>query len=213
MGDTIYVSIKQFGSVLPLAAAHCCHIFGVLQGAMGQFPAQRCPQNPKCHFCHTWQQPGQQQVEPEHTSDINFSSYLWSFQVMWDTSEVGENSSAAPPFLEAAAATNAVRAEGHRHCYWISQGSLWAQWDWKECHWSQCPRAQLQPKEWRFAIALWKPCSPPGHSPQSSTLPSCMGFFAWEAEQNTRNSLNIFLFILFFLVLSSSQLHPVNSLA
>lgn len=26
---------------------------------------------------------------------------------------------------------------------WLnSPGLIWAQWDWKDCHWSQCPRAQ-----------------------------------------------------------------------
>lgn len=135
-------SVCQFSHLQQHTAAR--YFPGVLQGAMAQFPAQRCAQNPNCHFCHTWQQLGQQQVKPEHKHDINLLSYLWSVQVRPEIRQKwGEKASAASPFSQAAAATNAVSAEGpQRLLLNFPQVSVWAQWDWKECHLSICPRAQ-----------------------------------------------------------------------
>lgn len=65
-------SLGQFSHWQQHVAAR--YLLGALQGALGQSPAQRCPQNPNCHFCHTCQPPGQQPVKPEHKSAINSSS-------------------------------------------------------------------------------------------------------------------------------------------
>lgn len=80
---------------------------------------------------------------------------------------------------------------------------VWAQWDWKECHWSKCPRA-FQSKEWSFAIVLWKQCSPRDHS-HGPVLYHLAGDFLPEKQNRTLEILLIFSCSFSF---SLSCLHP-----
>lgn len=145
MGGTIYASNKHFGSISHLqqhVAAR--YLLGALQGAVGQFPAQRCPQNTNCHFCHTWQQPGLLSGKWSLNTRVTSISHPICALLKLGLRHIrsGWKCFCCCSLQYSSCSCESSEGRGPKTLRLNSWVSLWAQWDWKECHWSQCPRAQ-----------------------------------------------------------------------
>lgn len=157
VGGIISASNKEFGSILPLAAARCCQVFAWCSArSLGAVPSTEVSSEPEVpllpHVGVTRRAASEAWTQECHKLlilTVDFSGYVW------DTLEWGKCFCCFS--LHPAAAARMQWGQGaHRICYWISPGLTLGTVGLKGMSLIQMPQstAQLQSKEWSFAIVL-----------------------------------------------------------